>query len=150
MQMKRHDLFRAVLGMVAIFILAVVIVNLNRMKLRKDHDNYNELIAMVDTAEGLFEGDKVLLSGVQIGKVIEIKLNKNYQAEIHLLVRKDIQIPEDSTAIILTDGILGDKYVSILAGGSEDYLEDGDEFEYTKGSADINMLAGQVIQGIKK
>ena len=137
---------RIIIGTLSIFIIWGVFSFFNKPT---TSNGYN-LVIIFDDANGLKSGADVRLSGVKIGEVIEKKLNSDYQAEIIVRITSSILFPDDSTAFIQTESLFGDKYIQTAMGGSEDFLEDGDEFEYTQGAADIEALARKIIQQVRK
>ena len=86
---------------------------------------------------GLKIRSKVTLSGVQIGRVENITLpvgkEINYDALVTIKVRGNIgeKLPEDSVASIRTAGLIGDNFIAITPGGSEEYLSSGDNIQET-------------------
>lgn len=109
-----------------------------------------KLSMLFPNATGLQTKAEVRLNGVKIGEVLEKVINSDYQAMVEVSILSRIQIPTDSVAFIQTDGLFGSKYIQIALGGSDEFLENEDEFEYTQGSADIEGLAREVIRRIKK
>ena len=88
----------------------------------------------------------VEISGVEIGKVDSIRLD-NYEAVTTLLIRKDIKLQEDAIASIRTKGLLGEKYVEITPGGSDEMIPpDGTIFE-TEPPIDLEKLIGNIVFG---
>ena len=57
----------------------------------------------------------------------------------------DVKIPDDSSAKITSEGLLGSNYVALTPGGSEDYLQDGSQIDFTQGSVDLMGLIGQAV-----
>ena len=55
-------------------------------------------------------------------------------------IEDGIFIPDDSSIAIYTDGLMGDKYVAVLPGGSSEYMKDGDTFEYAQDSVNITEM----------
>ncbi|MHA1540662.1 MAG: MlaD family protein [Alphaproteobacteria bacterium] len=108
-----------------------------------------ELTMTFDNANGLKKGADIRLSGMKIGSVASKKINEDYQAVITANIENTL-LPDDSIAFVQTDGLFGGKYIQIGIGASEDNFEDGDEVEYTQGSADIEALAREIIRRIKK
>ncbi len=78
----------------------------------------------------------VRLAGVKIGWVSDITL-ENYAAEVDFQVRKSVALPDDSFALIRTEGLLGESYVLIRPGGSPDDLADGDRIAETESAVDL-------------
>ena len=107
-----------------------------------------ELVANFRKADGVGVGGDVRLSGVKIGSVRDVSLNQEtYQATVVMSVRADVQIPEDSSATVAMDGLLGGAHVAIQPGGAEFMLEPGDEFQFTQGSVNLLDLVGRVVTG---
>ena len=103
----------AILGIVA---LAILSLSLGKISLFPP-PGYT-LYASFDNISGLKTGDQVQLAGVQIGKVVNIGL-KDYRARVALRVNEGVEIDDDAIAAIKTSGIIGDKYVSIQLGPSD-------------------------------
>lgn len=84
---------------------------------------------------GLKVRSKVTICGVTVGRVISIGLEQNdvgdYEGLVRLTVDNDYKIPEDSSAKILTAGLLGDNYVELVPGQSEVFLQEGSVIELT-------------------
>ncbi|MGC6476220.1 MAG: outer membrane lipid asymmetry maintenance protein MlaD [Parvibaculales bacterium] len=108
-------------------------------------DGY-ELAASFDRVDGLSIGSDVRMSGIKVGTVVEQKLNaESYYAEVRLQINNDIALPDDTSAKITMEGLLGGNYISLTPGGSEDFLSDGDEIIYTQGSVDLIGLVSQAL-----
>ena len=98
------------------------------------------------SAAGLKPGARVEIAGVEIGNVAAISMDKDRMvARVEMHIDKSIEISEDSIASIKTSGIIGEKYISILPGGMDMMLEDGDEIINTESSLDIEGLVRKFI-----
>lgn len=93
---------------------------------------------------GLKEGSDVEIAGVKIGKVYKIYLD-NYQAVVELLIKPDVKIQEDSIATIRTQGIIGDKYVKIMPGASDEYIKPNGTISETESSIELEELVSKYI-----
>lgn len=93
---------------------------------------------------GLKEGAVVEIAGVTVGKVSKIDLD-NYEANVELLIDPHVKIHDDAIASIRTQGIIGDKYVKILPGGTEEYVEADGEIIETESALDIEELISKYI-----
>ena len=90
------------------------------------------------------------MSGIKIGNVASSSLNQvTYEANLTLNIDNTINIPEDSSAKITMDGLLGSNYISIEPGGSDIYLETGDEIMFTQGSVDLIGLVGEALFSVE-
>lgn len=106
------------------------------------------LTASFAKADGLNVGGDVRVSGVKVGSVSAIALDpKTYQAEVRMVLRGDLQLPEDSSAKIGADGLLGGAYVSIEPGGDTRLLPAGGSISHTQGSISILDLVSRAIYG---
>ena len=104
------------------------------------------LIAKFDRVDGLVVGSDVRMSGIKVGTVVKQELDpKTYLAVVTINVKPEVKLPRDSSAQIASDGLLGDKYLSVQAGAEEDMLKPGHEIEHTQGSVDIVSLVGRMI-----
>lgn len=93
----------------------------------------------------------VKIGGVAIGQVVSIDLDPvTYRANVTLRVRKQFQIPEDSTANVYTEGLLGSNYINIAPGYSSDYMKPGDKFTHTQSAFILEKLIGQFLVNVKK
>ena len=107
-----------------------------------------ELIARFDKIDGLSIGSDVRMSGIKVGSITRQKIDVDtYQAIVHFTVSPDIQLPTDTAAAITTEGLLGGTYLSILPGGMDEYLENGDEIEETQDAIDLMGLIGSFMYG---
>ena len=102
--------------------------------------------ARFNRVDGLVIGSDVRMSGIKIGTVVSQSLDPaTYQAVIGMDIDPKVKLPDDSSARITSEGLLGDTYMSLEAGGSEDYLQSGQEIRFTQGSIDLMSLIGQAI-----
>ena len=108
-----------------------------------------ELTARFRSVEGVAPGTEVRMAGVRIGTVGDIALDpETYRAETVLLVNASVPIPDDSSAIIASEGLLGGNYVEITPGASFDYLADGAEIVDTQGAVSLlNLLLAYIGGG---
>jgi len=105
-----------------------------------------EFIAKFDSIDGLKSGSDVRIGGVKVGVVLDQKLDsETFLAVVKLSVKDTIKIPKDSSASVVSDGLLGSKYVSISPGGDEKYLKTGGEIKYTQSSVNLETLIGKVM-----
>lgn len=108
-------------------------------------DSY-ALSAKFDNATGLNPGSDVRMAGVKVGAVERMTLDPNtFQAVVTLRLADNIKLPLDSTASIVSSGLLGDKFVSVEAGGEEASLGDGQEIKYTQSSVSFEELLGKFV-----
>ena len=99
------------------------------------------LHARFENIDGIVTGSKVKLSGVNIGTVKSISLEpESYYAFITMNFDKKFSFPDDTEASVQLEGLLGGSYISILPGGSDVMLLNGQEILYTQGSTSLLNL----------
>ena len=104
------------------------------------------LMAKFDKVDGVKVGSDVMLAGIKVGTVMEQTLDaEQYLAVLKISMSMDVKLPDDSAIKIASDGLLGGKYLSIDPGGSDEYLEAGDEIRFTQGAVDLTDLIGKAI-----
>jgi phospholipid/cholesterol/gamma-HCH transport system substrate-binding protein len=107
-----------------------------------------DLNARFASADGIATGTDVRLHGIKIGRVSSLDLDpKTYAAVVHVSIRDDVKIPEDSSIKVTSAGIMGSSYLAIQPGGSEKMLAAGGQLTNTQGSIDLMGLIGRVIYG---
>lgn len=98
------------------------------------------------STSGLKEGSIIELAGVTVGKVKRIELDPGeYEAVVHMDIDKTVKLQDDSIASIRTAGIIGDKFIKLTPGGSDIYLEPGDEIEETESAISLEELVSKYI-----
>ena len=131
------------LGLVGLVFLALKAANLGTFT--SSGDTY-PLLAKFDNIGGLKVRAPVRSAGVTVGRVASITLDpKTYQGVVRLQVEKGVQFPADSSARILTSGLLGDQYVGIEAGGDEKPFAPGDTIKQTQSAVVLESLIGQFL-----
>lgn len=103
------------------------------------------LYAAFDQTGGLKARAPVVISGVKVGQVDSIVLDKNFRARAEMNLDRNLQIPVDTSASIVTAGLLGDRYISLQLGGEEKYLKPGEEITMTESAVILERLIGKLI-----
>lgn len=104
------------------------------------------LYASFDNISGLSVGSDVRLAGVKVGSVTAETINpKTYQAKVAMTVQNDIRLPKDTAAEIISESLLGGKYVSLSPGGDVQTLQPGQTITITQSSINIEQLLGKFV-----
>ena len=91
-------------------------------------------------------GDNVKISGIDIGKIVDLKLTKEtYEAQVWMSLEKNISLPEDTSARIASSNLLGGSYVEIIPGVSEKILQNNETIYDTTSSVRFTDLLGKMI-----
>lgn len=111
----------------------------------KTTDSY-QVSAKFDSVDGIGPGSDVRIGGIKIGVVDTLTLDsKSYRAVVTLSLQNGVPVPLDSTAAIVSEGLLGGKYVALEPGADEEMLSDGDEIEFTQSSVNLETLIGKFM-----
>lgn len=95
---------------------------------------------------GLSIGSDVRINGIKVGTVTGQTLNNNdYTVQVIFSISSDIKLPDDSTVAIVSDGLMGNKFVKIEPGKSKTFLQDGDKFSKTKDFKTLEDMVGEII-----
>jgi phospholipid/cholesterol/gamma-HCH transport system substrate-binding protein len=105
------------------------------------------LFANFDQTGGLKVRAPVVISGVKVGQVTAITLGKDFRARVELDLDNRLTLPTDTSASIVTAGILGDRYVSLQLGGDDRILQAGDTINFTESALILESLIGKFIYG---
>ena len=109
-----------------------------------------EVKANLAKVDGLGVGTDVRISGIKVGSVTELELNRqNYTVTVHMNIRDDIKLATDSSMMITSSGILGSSYLSISPGGDAADIKPGGYIQNTQAAnaTDLMSLAGRVMGG---
>jgi phospholipid/cholesterol/gamma-HCH transport system substrate-binding protein len=130
-------------GFVALLILAMKVGNLGA---ERPTEGIYKVEARFDNIGGLKVRGPVRSAGVLVGRVHEIHFdNERYQASVTLALDKRFTFPKDTTASILTSGLLGETYIGLEAGGDDKKLADGDRLQITQSAVVLEKLIGQFL-----
>lgn len=132
------------LGLAALFVVAMQVSNLAELQTAKD--SY-VLTARFENIGGLKVRAPVSVAGVRVGRVSQIRFdNKNYQAVVEMRIDPAYNtLPDDTSASIFTAGLLGEQYIGLSPGGSEDYLKDGDQIELTQSAVILEQVISRFL-----
>lgn len=131
------------LGVAAIFVLTFRVASLDSVG---NGDTY-AVTASFGNIGGLKAGSAVTMAGVKIGRVRSIEIDPDtFEARVTLDISERFnRIPEDSSAKILTAGLLGEQYIGLEPGGMDEHLSDGSELMLTQGALVLENLIGQFL-----
>ena len=130
------------LGLAAMAALATQVGTASLKKV----DSYH-LIANFENVGGLNVKAPVAIGGVRIGRVSAIDLNTEaYTARVTMAIDKSYsELPIDTSAAVLTSGLLGAQFVGLEPGGDFEFLADGDEIELTQSTIQLENLIGRFM-----
>jgi len=133
---------------VLIGILCVGYLTVKMGKMDIIGSNYYTVNARFHSISGLKEGAYVEIAGVQVGKVDAIRLDpEEFVAVVELKVQNDIVLTDDVIASVKTAGVIGDKYIKLSPGGSEDIIKPGGTIIETESAVDLEELISKYVFG---
>jgi phospholipid/cholesterol/gamma-HCH transport system substrate-binding protein len=132
--------------MIGILCVGYLTIRLGKMELLGDEHYY--LKARFLSVAGLKRGAQVVVAGVKVGQVDEISLDtEEHVAIVRLKIMKKVVLTDDVIASVKTSGLIGDKYIKLSPGGSDEILEDGDLIIETESSLDIEEIISKYAFG---
>jgi len=130
-------------GLAALIVLAL---NVSGLSLSEQGKGY-KVYARFENIGGLTPRAKVAMSGVQIGQVTAIRIDpRMLMAEVEMEIFDEVDyLTTDSSASILTAGLLGEQYIGVVPGADEAVLSDGDYIEDTQSALVLEELIGKFL-----
>lgn len=130
-------------GIIGLFFLALQVSNLSTFT---EHDSYT-ITARFENSGGLKVKSPVSAAGVKIGRVSSISFDsKTYQSVVKMSIDSQYNtLPDDTTASVFTAGLLGEQYVNLEPGGSDEFLKNGGKIEITQSAIILEKALGQFL-----
>ena len=134
-----------IMGIVVVFVAAFFLYFAYQVSDLQVVKGY-ELTAKFLKVGGLNVGSDVRINGIKVGTVVSQKLdNEDYIAEVKMSISPEIKLPKDSIVAIVSDGLIGDKFIKIEPGKDKEMLADGDVLSNTKDFKTIEDMVGEII-----
>lgn len=145
--MRKIDLELIVGIFVLIGIIALGYISIKLGKMEWVGGGGYQVTAVFPSVAGLKVGALVEIAGVEVGRVKSLNLDEDYQARVLLDIDLGVTLQEDSIASIKTKGLLGEKYVEIVPGGTDEIIENGGKIQDTEPPIDLEELISKFIFG---
>lgn len=134
-----------IMGIVVIFVAAFFLYfayQVSDLQVVKGYD----INARFLKVGGLNVGSDVRINGIKVGTVIAQNLDpKDYVADVKLSISSNIQLPKDSVVSVVSDGLVGNKFIKIEPGKSKEFLQNGDTVANTKDFKTLEDMVGEII-----
>ncbi len=131
-----------VAGLGALLFLALKVGNMSGF----DSGNAYTVNAEFENIGGLKPRAPIKSAGVVVGRVSDITFdNQSYEAVVSMKLDARFKFPKDTSAAIMTSGLLGEQYIALEAGGEEKMLAEGDRLKLTQGAVVLENLIGQFL-----
>lgn len=149
MNKRKIEFYVGLFVIIGLFCAGYLYVVLGEITLNKSRQY--TVHAFFTSVSGLKIGARIEMAGVEIGSVSKINIDKErLLARVDFRINNDIELCDDIIASVKTSGIIGQKYIDILVGGSDTRLEPGDEILLTESSLDIESLVRKFIFNTEK
>ncbi len=146
MKKSSAEMVVGIFVLIGIVCVGYLTIRLGKMELIGG--NYYHLRAKFESVSGLKAGAQVEIAGVQVGQVDAINLDVDQMvAMVDLKIRKGIELTDDTIASVKTAGLIGDKYIKISPGGSDEVLKPGGMITETESAIDLEELISKYVFG---
>ncbi len=107
-----------------------------------------EVSAAFNRVDGIANGSDVRIGGIKVGSVIERTLEpETYRAVLRMSIDETVELSLDTTAAVVSDGLLGGKFIDLQPGAEETLIADGGRIAYTQSSLLLEELIGKFAFG---
>jgi len=129
-----------------VLITAICFLILGMKSINENQKEGYQISLIFGSSAGLKNGDHVKISGINVGKILNLELDlENYNAKVIVNLNDNINVPEDSSARITSSSLLGGNFIDIIPGSSETYLKFDDIIYDTKDSVSFEDLLGKAV-----
>jgi len=105
-----------------------------------------QVSAQFERVDGIRDGSDVRIAGVKVGSIVSETLDpKTFLATVRMSIDPAYKLPDDTVAEIVSSSLLGDKYMALVPGGSEQMIPPGGQIKFTQAPVSLENLIGQMI-----
>lgn len=140
----KGNILEAFIGAVVLIIASLFIFFAYTTSGEKIKSGYT-LTARFDNIGGIAVGADVKINGIKVGIVKSLEIDENYQAKAVFLIKNGMNIPKDTTAAVTTDGIMGNKFISMITGFDSEMLGPNEEIESTRSSVNLEDMIDKFV-----
>ncbi|MDC0457253.1 MlaD family protein [Alphaproteobacteria bacterium] len=147
----RYSLIEILMGAIVLSI-AIGFLSLGMQSINSNQKVGYDISLIFGSSAGLKNGDNVKISGINVGKIINLDLNlDDYNAKVAIKLNQNIKIPDDSSARITSTSLLGGNFIDIIPGVSDTYMKPNEIIYNTSDPVSFTDMLGKVIySGNKK
>ena len=139
-----NETVETIIGAIVI-VIAVVFVIFTYSSTSAGSIGGYELTAKMVRVDGLAIGTDVKVGGLKVGTVSALELAPDYQVTVHLNIHANVKVPDDSSLVVTSSGLLSGSYLSIQPGGSDKMLAAGGVIKNTQGAIDMMGLLNKFV-----
>ncbi len=145
----RVNMIEAVMGAIVLLIASYFLIFAYTSSKGGTYSGY-PLVAKFDRIDGLLVGNDARISGVKVGSIVSIDIDsKTFLARVVFTVRKGLDLPIDTVAEIVSESLMGGKYIALVPGGDKKTLAPGEKITYTQSSVSFETLIGKYLFSAK-
>ncbi len=146
MKKKSTEILVGIFVLVGLICIAYMTIKLGRLDIIES-DSYT-VIAKFESISGIKKGANVEIAGILVGRVTKTYLDMEDQvAVIEMSIGNEVKLGDDVIASVKSTGLIGDRYINLTPGGSEDFLQNGDSITETEASVDLMELISKYAFG---
>ncbi|MFL3876530.1 outer membrane lipid asymmetry maintenance protein MlaD [Wolbachia endosymbiont of Trichogramma kaykai] len=146
--MRRSNILEIISGsFVLIFTIFLVFFAINKLSyIKRNYKDCYKIHGLFTDANGVEVGDSIKVSGVEIGSITGVSLDKaTYIARIDMCISRDIKLPIDSSALISSSGVFGSKFINISPGADPKLISHGGKIAHTQAGANMGGIVDKII-----
>ena len=141
----QKNVIETLMGAVVLLVAGIFLAFAYKGSQMRVEDGY-KVTANFSNASGIALGSDVRIGGIKVGIVSNLGLDdKTYQALVSMQIRSSTKLPKDSSASIVSAGLLGEKYLSVTPGSDDQMLADGGKITYTQSSVNLEEMIGKFM-----
>jgi len=141
----KNNLIETIMGAVVLLIAAFFVAFVYTTSGYKERDG-TLYSANFDRIDGLVLGSEVRMSGVKVGFVKTLSIDpQSFMATVTFTALPKLKLPKDSSAEIVSDGLMGNKYLALVPGGEDETLKPGGEVIHTQSSVSLEGMIGKFM-----
>ncbi|MFY9590034.1 outer membrane lipid asymmetry maintenance protein MlaD [Rickettsia endosymbiont of Halotydeus destructor] len=142
----KPNIIETIIGFAVLIIATLFLMFAYKTGSSRGYEKGYQLTANFQSAEGILIGSDVMVAGIKIGVVKEITLDPNsFFATVHLNINDEVKLPKDSRAAVVTNGLLGGKYIAIIPGSEDENLAANDQIKYTQSAINVESLINKLL-----
>ncbi|MCE2927058.1 MAG: outer membrane lipid asymmetry maintenance protein MlaD [Rickettsiales bacterium] len=141
----QKNILETIMGAVVLVVAGAFLTFAYRGSDVRVEDGYN-ISARFANASGIALGSDVRIGGIKVGVISDLSLDAtSYEAVVSMEIGKSTKLPKDSSAAIVSSGLLGEKFIQITPGGDEAMLDAGGQIEFTQSAVNLEELIGKFV-----
>lgn len=141
----KKNLLETIMGAVVLIVAAAFLAFAYEGSQMRVEDGYT-VTAKFANASGIALGSAVRIGGIKVGVVNNMSLDpQTYEAVVGMQIRHGTQVPKDSSAAIVSSGLLGEKYIQLVPGSDDKMLASGGKLQFTQSAVNLEELIGKFM-----